>query len=454
MDDLNLPKNIEAEMGIIACCLLDRPALIDAIDMGVVPDSFFEESHKTIFAALMDLSMEDQEPIHEIRLLDKLAEMGEDHRVGGIAYIYKIQRMVETPAHAKYFARRVLESWNQRRLIRSCREAIEACSERSAEIPEITNTLEVDVKRINDSHASKSDMIEVTEVASELKTEIEEMAKEPDKFRARVDTPLVDLNKVLDRGGFLPGQLVIIAARPSIGKSSFAMNIAERNAVDNRAPGLFFSLEMSPRDLTHRAACSRARVDSKQLQDGFLGQQGVQEYYRSLKEIQQSNIMFNKEQSMDALKICSAARQCANQAARSGDKLGFIVIDYLQLVHGTDRSLIREQQIAQMSRSFKNLAGELEIPVIALSQLNRSGEREGRKPRLSDLRESGALEQDADIVLLMHRPDQSQYNNGIYPNPNVEVIQILHAKVRNGPVGEIESTFRRNFTRFENYQRT
>ena len=454
MAEISPPHNLEAETGLLACCLLDRPSLVSAIDMGITDESFFQEAHKCIFKALMDISREDEGDIHEVKLLDKLAEYGDEERVGGIAYIYRIQAAIETPIHANYFARRVMDTWNQRNLIRSCRKAIEACSERSANLPEITNQLEHDVKKINDSITSKGDMIEVSEAAEALRRKIIENINNPDKAVARVSTPLADLNRILPGRGFLPGQLIILAARPSLGKTSLAINIAEKCAVDDDVPVLIFSLEMSPQELVHRATCSRSRVNSKQLEDGFLHHDKVSKFNACLDEIQKSKIMFNKTASFNILKICANARRQANQAERIGQKIGLIIIDYLQLIEGTDRKLRREQQIAEMSRSLKLLAQELEVPVIALSQLNRSGEKEGRKPKMSDLRESGAIEQDADIVLLLHRPDQSEYSEGVYPDPNVEVIQILHEKVRNGPVGVIESTFMRSYTRFENYQRT
>lgn len=440
-------------MGVIACCLLDRSVLVECIDMGLTGDSFFKEAHKAIFSALMDIAMEDDGDIHEVKLLDKLIERGQEDDCGGIAYIYQIQNAVDTPTHAKYFLKRVLSTYNQRRLIRSCRKTIEACCDKSADVPELTSRLELDVKRINDSCSAKSEIVSIGEVVEELKQDIDERINNPEKAAARAITPLVDLNNILPRGGFLPGQLVVIAARPSVGKTSLAINIAEKTAVDNQAPVLIFSLEMSPMELASRAACSRSRVDSKQLEDGFLRPQSRQKFNQCLSEIQNSKISFYKYESINILKICANARSKANQIARKGDSLGLIIIDYLQLIEGVDKKLRREEQIAEMTRSLKLLARELEVPIIALSQLNRSGEKDGRKPRLSDLRESGSIEQNADIVLLMHRPDQFEYSDGAYPDPNVEVIQVLHAKVRNGPVGMIESTFMRNYTRFENYQK-
>lgn len=452
MNEIQLPHNVEAEMGLIACSLLDRPTLVEAIDLGITHEAFFREANSIIFKALMELSLEDDEELHEIKLLDKLAANGQEAEAGGIAYIYEIQKMVETPVHAKYFARQVINTWNQRKLMRSCRMAIEKCSQRSTDLAEITNTLEIDVKRINDSLVSKSDLVEVSEVAGELEKNLLDRSENPEKWKAKVTTPLLDLNKILSGGGFLPGQLVVLAARPSVGKTSLAINIAETAAVNNNVLGLIFSFEMSPQELAYRMACSRSQINAKHLEDGFLGQEAVRRFHKNLKEIREAPLWFNKKDSSDILRLCASSRLRANQAERSGNKLGFIVIDYLQLIEGTNKNIHREQQIAEMSRKLKQLARELEVPIIALSQLNREGEKTGREPRLSDLRESGSIEQDADIVLLLHRPDQSKYNNGVFPDPNVEVIQILHAKVRSGPIGMIETIFRRNCTRFENYK--
>lgn len=441
-------------MGVIACCLLERSVLVDCIDLGLRDVSFFKETHKAIFGSLMALSVknEDQD-INEIELLDDLRAKGLEDEVGGIAAIYAIQNAVETTAHYKYFARRVLETYNQRQLIRTCREAIEACCDQSQELPDITTKLEGAVRKINDSFSGKSDIVEVEEVVDELRADIIERLENPDKATSLVTTPLSDLNEVLPDKGFLPGDIVVLAARPSVGKTSLAINIAEKTAVDNRVPTLIFSLEMSTKKLASRAACSRSRIDPKQLSDGILSTNRQKQFDDALNDIQSAPITFFKYNFIDIHKLCANARYQANQLARSGQKLGLIVIDYLQLIQSVDKKIIREQQIAEMSRSLKALAGELKLPILVLSQLNRTGEKDGRKPRLSDLRESGAIEQDADIVLLLHRPDQRDYNGDAYPDPNVEVLQVLHAKVRNGPVGEIEATFLRNYTRFENYQR-
>jgi replicative DNA helicase len=447
-----LPHDLESEEGLIATCLLDRNSLIAAIEAGVHSDSFFKEGHKVLWQGLMELSARDGlQEINEVELLDLLRKKGLEEDVGGIAGIYLIQSRVETPAHAHFFTTKVLETFDRRRIIRTARETIEDAFNPSKENSEILHDTEKSLKEIAESCQNKSTVQTSSEVVFQCLSELNERLTNPTLAQAKAQTPLFDLNEVLPRNGFLPGQLIILAARPSLGKTSLAMNIAEKVTVDDGTPALVFSLEMGSIELINRVACARARVNSKALDDGTVRPGDQKRLAHAFEEIKEAPLLICDDRTVNVMTLSAKARHTASQLERQGKKLGLIVLDYLQLMPATDSRASREQNVSEMSRSLKLLAGELDVPVLALSQLNRQSERDSRKPRISDLRESGAIEQDADIVLLLHRPDQSQYNNGVYPDPNVEVLNIIHAKVRNGPVGEVNATFRRSYTRFENY---
>lgn len=452
LSEINQPHSVDDEQGTIGCCILERSMLQAVIEMGLVQESFHVEAHRVIWKTLVELFERGEgQPIDSLILLQELERLGEDQQAGGWAGIEQIMSRVNSWLQAKYFARRVLNLWSQRQLMRGCFEAIEATSEGTCDLSEVTGRLEGVVRKMNDQSLRESGFVEVADVVDNLKTQIEDRIQNPEKRRARVITPLKDLNQVLPMGGFLPGQLIVLAARPSVGKTALAVDIASRVAVDDGVPVLFFTLEMSREDLVTRAACSRTRIDSKVVEELGLYPKKKEAFYRALDEIESAPIFFNKENSFVVSTICAKSRQVANKLHSEGNPLGLIIVDYLQIVESSKTASIREQAISEMTRSLKLLAGELEVPILALSQLNRQGVADGKKPGLSALRESGAIEQDADIVLMLHRPEQSQYSEGAYPDPNVEVLNLIHAKVRNGPVGELNVTFRRNYTRFEDY---
>lgn len=445
------PHDLESEEGLIATCLLDRNSLIRAIEAGICPECFYKTAHQVLWQGLMELSARDgSQDVNEVEFIDLLRQKGLEEDVGGIAGIYAIQNRVETSAHAKFFAGKVQDYYKRRLMIRKGRELQEAAFDLSKDSDDILLDHQNSIKEISESCQSKSTVSTANEIVSECVFELQRRIVDPDTAKARVQTPLADLNEVLPRGGFLPGQLVILAARPSLGKSSLAMNIAEKATVTDAVPALVFSLEMSASELVNRVACARSRVNSKCLDDGTVRPSDQKILVESFQEIGEAPLLICDDRTLDVIALCAKARHVASQLERKDEKLGLIVVDYLQLMRGDSKAL-REQQIAEMSRSLKLLAGELEVPVLGLSQLNRQSEKDNRKPRLSDLRESGAIEQDADVVLLLHRPDQSQYSDGAYPDPNFEVLNIIHAKVRNGPIGEVNATFRRSYTRFENY---
>ncbi|MBT8448486.1 MAG: replicative DNA helicase [Gammaproteobacteria bacterium] len=448
------PHSIESEEAVLASAMLNRPALVQIIDTGLKPEHFFKDSHKTIYRSIVDLTARDGvADISEIEVLEELRLRGQLDDIGGISGIYAIQDRVESAVSAKYYAKIVIEKYFRRQLLRECKATIEQLTDGS-DAGDRVDTIALHTiaaaQKVADGMGQESQIRTAEEIGKACIESLQERMNSPDAAKARVQTQIEDLNRVLPRGGLLPGQMIVIAARPSVGKTSLAMNFAEKAAVDDGVPVLVFSLEMSEEDLINRMMCSRARVDSKSVDNGRVLPQDQPKLAKAIKDIIASPLLISADTSPTAATISAHSRATVAQLGRQGKELGMIVVDYLQLMRGVDPKQRREQQISEMSRMLKVLAMELKVPIVVLSQLNRASEINEREPRLSDLRESGSIEQDADIVLLLHRGDQSEFNDGSYPDPDTEVIKIKHEKVRNGPIGAVLSTFRRTYTRFDN----
>ena len=453
MDEIRVqPHNLEAEEGLLAACLIDggREVLSECMEAKITPDYFFKMAHQEIFRALLAL-YQTGDPIDEILLLDYLRKNGLEEDVGGIAAIYAIQNRIETPAHARYFSRIVHEKYLLRRLIRTSRETIEACYEQQEDIASFIEKIEQDIFEIGRDR--------VTEGATTISEALDCAVKNiQGLLSGKHDTTGVlsgfrDLDGMTY--GFHPGQMIVLAARPSVGKTSLAMNFAEHVALpDGGKPSrgvLVFSLEMTSEDLAMRLICSRSRVDMKRIRDRVASKQDMEEITTATKELKQAPLWIDDNSNSTIMDIRAKARRLHTKSP-----LGLIVVDYLQLIRGVDQRVLREQQIAEISRGMKGMAKELSLPVVVLSQLNRESERENRDPRLSDLRESGSIEQDADVVMLLHRPKKRDDDEGIHENAvpgDTEHIRLFIAKQRNGPVGAVDLTFLRRFTRYENFHR-
>lgn len=446
------PHNLEAEEGLLAACLIDggREVLSECIEAKITPDFFFKTAHQEIFRALLAL-YQTGDPIDEILLLDYLRKQGLEDEVGGIAAIYAIQNRIETPAHARYFSRIVHEKYLLRRLIRTSRETIEACYEQQEDITSFIERIEQDIFEISRDR--------VTDSATTISEALDDAVKNiQGLLSGKHDTTGVlsgfrDLDGMTY--GFHPGQMVVLAARPSVGKTSLAMNFAEHVALpDGGKPSsgvLVFSLEMTSEDLAMRLICSRSRVDMKRIRDRVVSKQDMEDISTATKELKRAPLWIDDNSSSMIMDIRAKARRLHTKST-----LGLVVVDYLQLIRGPDQRVPREQQIAEISRGMKGMAKELGVPVVVLSQLNRDSERENRDPRLSDLRESGSIEQDADVVMLLHRPKKRDDDEGVQEGAmpgDSEHIKLIIAKQRNGPVGEVDLTFLRRFTRYENFHR-
>ena len=451
MEDVRVPPhNVEAEEGLLAACLIDGG--FDVLDLcnqaQITPECFFKASHQIIYRALVTL-YEIGDPIDEIILLEYLRKNGLEEDVGGISAIYAIQDRIETPAHARHFAKIVHEKYLLRRLIRSTREAMEGCYEQQEDISVFINQIEEDIHTISSGRVSES-ATPIKESLDEAVTNIHALLNGRDDA-AGVMSGFRDLDGMTY--GFHPGQMIVLAARPSVGKTSLAMNFAEHAVLPDggREPAacLVFSLEMTAADLAMRLICSRARVDMKRIRDRVVSSEDQRQIAQTVKELRGTPLWIDDAANSTILDVRAKARR-----VDARHKLGLVVIDYLQLIRGMDSRAPREQQIADISRGVKGMAKELNVPVVVLSQLNRESEKNNRDPRLSDLRESGSIEQDADVVFLLNRSkkgeDEEIVEEGGLPG-DVEHIKLIIAKQRNGPVGDVDLTFIRRHTRYENF---
>ncbi len=440
------PHNSDAEQGLLACCMRENghEVLTDCIDQKLVEEAFFRPAHQVMFAGMIEL-YNSNTPIHEVILAEQLNRMGLLEEAGGLSYINEVSERIETTAYARHWLDIVKEKYMLRRLIRVSVETVEGCFEHSGELESFLGMVEEEVFKISQDQISDS--------AQPISSAMEEVIKTVNLLLRRESTSygLRTGFKDLDRltFGFQPQQMIVLAARPSVGKTSFGMNIAETAVLphgdEEPKTTLVFSLEMSTEQLAMRMLCGRARVNMNNLRDGFSSSEDQRSLVQSAKEISKAPLLIDDSGHLNILELRAKARRVASR-----HKLGLIVVDYLQLISGTDNRVPREQQIAEISRGIKAMAKELNIPILVLSQLNRESERDKREPRMSDLRESGSIEQDADVVMLLHRPKKEGDEEGFSPE-DVEKIRLILAKQRNGPTGAIDLAFIRRYTRFENY---
>lgn len=451
------PHSLDAERALLCACILDHggEVLTDCVDAKLRPDSFFALAHQYIYEAMLGL-YERGSPIEVITLYEELEKRGLAEEVGGPAFIEELADAVDTTIFYREWLELIREKAMIRRMIRVCTKTVEECYAPGNSLEEFLESVEEEIFMISQDRVSES--------AQHIREPIESAVKQIHHLINNqgasygVRTGLIDLDKMTM--GFHPGQMIVLAARPSLGKTSLAMNIAESAVCPSPsthakpAPTLVFSLEMTSDQLAMRLLTGRGRVDSKRVRDGTLGSEEQKALVKAATELKGAPLYIDDTAGMSVLELRAKGRRLASKL--QNEPLQLVVVDYLQLLHGTNSTVPREQQIAEISRGLKAMAKELDVPVLVLSQLNRDSEKEKRRPRLSDLRESGSIEQDADVVMLLHRSAEREDSEdgetrNYSPMPgDVERINLIVAKQRNGPVGELPLTFRRQYTRFEN----
>lgn len=438
-----MPASEEAEKHVLSCALLDGGDTISrCMEARVGPETFYFARNRTIFECLVRVYQKGIPPSLEI-LLEELKTSQLLDGVGGLPYLLEISSFIPTTAHAGYFIEKVREKYLLRELIKAATGAVEQCYSFTGGLEEFIDKVEQDLFKVTQDRVSDS-AAEIKEAMKDANTVIAKLLMKKGELTG-VSSGFKDLDQMTF--GFQRQEMIIIAARPSMGKTSFALNIAEAAAMPKKgdpAPVLIFSLEMSASQLALRMLCARARVNLKLLRDGLVSRDGaeVNALGRTAEEFKKAPILIDDSSSITVMEMRAKARRIY---ARK--KLGMIIVDYLQLVNGTDPRAPREQQVAEVSRNLKAMAKELDVPVLVLSQLNRASEKENRTPRLSDLRESGSIEQDADVVLMLSRPKDADEKFQTAAN----AADLIVAKQRNGPVGDLKLTFLQEITRFENF---
>ncbi len=441
------PHSIEAERALLAACMRENAGevITDCVNAKIDAESFFRPAHRNVFAAVLDLNEQGRE-IDEITVEEKLLSMGLLEETGGRAYINEISESVGSTAFASNWMEIVKEKALLRRLIRLSNQTVEKCYEGAEDISQFLADVESEIYRIGEAQVSDTAQPIGKSLDKVIKMINDILAKRHTSYGTR--TGFLDLDRMTF--GFHPAEMIVLAARPSVGKTSFAMNIAENVAIPGPSnpgpkPVLVFSFEMSAESLAQRILCSRAGVNMNKLRDGFSSKEEQQSIVQAAGEIKKASIIVDDQGNLNILEVRAKARRVSSR-----QPLGLIVVDYLQLVAGMDNRASRENQISEISRGMKAMAKELNVPVLVLSQLNRESEKEKREPRMSDLRESGAIEQDADVVMLLHRPrNEDQEEN--QRSDEIEKIRLIVAKQRNGPTGVIDLAFLRKYTRFANH---
>lgn len=431
------PQNLEAEQAVLGAILLDNAVLPRVIEI-LQPEDFYRGPHRRLFAAMLDL-FERDESIDLLTLRERLEQKNQLEEVGGAVYLASLVDQVPSAANIAYHARIVREKAMMRGLISAATEIAALSYEGSQDVEQVLDEAERRIFLLSE-RSVRTGFVPMRDVLKDSIKVIEKLFEKKDHVTG-VASGFTDLDQLTC--GFQPSDLVIIAGRPSMGKTAFVLNIAEHVGIEARVPVAIFSLEMSREQLVMRMLSSVSGVDGNRLRRGFLSREDWPLLSRAAGKLAEAPIFIDDSAGCTVLEIRAKARRLK---ADSG--LALVIIDYLQLIRGRDRSENRQQEISEISRSLKSLAKELKVPVLALSQLSRAVESRGgdKRPQLSDLRESGAIEQDADVVAFIFREDMYRDD----ADQHQGVAEVIVRKQRNGPTATVKLAFRKECTRFGN----
>jgi len=429
------PQQIEAEQSLLGGILIESQGLPAALEV-LRGEEFYRDAHRTVFQAFQEL-FQRNEPIDLITTTEYLTEKNQLDKVGGATYLASLTEMVPSAANVAAYARIIHDKALLRKLIQTANEITALCYGGGKNVEEILDQTEAAIFAVTESRIRTS--------YSPLKEIVKKSIENIERFQeyremvTGVASHYTDLDKLT--AGFQPSDLIIIAARPSMGKTALALSIARNVAMVGGIPVGVFSLEMSKEQLAMRLLCAEARVDSHKIRTGFLSQQECVKMLNAAGKFMDTPMYIDDTPAISVLELRAKARRM-----KADRGLGLVVVDYLQLMQGRQGVERREQEISDISRSLKGLAKELNVPVIALSQLNRKvEERNQKRPLLSDLRESGAIEQDADVIAFIYRDEV--YNRD---SPDKGIAEIEISKHRNGPIGRVKLKYIDTYTRFEN----
>jgi replicative DNA helicase len=439
--DVKPPSAPEIEAAVLGAMLIEKEAVPKAIEL-LTPESFYLKEHKLIFSAMISL-FQSGEPIDTVTLYDELRKQEKAEAAGGAVYLSKLSQNISSAANVEYHSKIVVEKQILRDLISTAHRIAAMAYTGTEDAFDLLDAAEKSIFEITESHLKQSYQGMDRAVRDAL--EYIEAIHSNSKQKFSVPTGFYDLDEML--GGFQKSDLIIIAARPSMGKTAFALTLARNAAIDHKLPAAIFSLEMSTMQLVIRMLCAEGRLNAHLVRTGKLPSEEGVKLSKNAHKLIESPVYVDDTPAQSILEIRAKARRL-----KAEKDIQIIFIDYLQLMQGPAGSESREREISHISRSLKALAKELNIPVVALAQLNRAVEtRTDKRPQLSDLRESGSIEQDADVVLFLNRPEYYGIKNFKDDNtPTDGIAEVIIGKQRNGPVGEVRLAFVKEYARFEN----
>ena len=433
-----MPNSPEAEQSVIGAMIIDQDAIPAAMEL-VTAGDFYQKQYGVMFEALTGLYSEGR-PADLVTLPERLKEMNAPPEISGMDFIRDLITAVPTSANVRHYARIVQEKSQLRTLIRTSEEIVNTCYAQSERVEDIMEQTEKSIFQVLQSRASE-EFEPIKDIVLRALDRIEAASRNKGNVTGMA-TGFIDLD--YKTSGFQPSDLILIAARPSMGKTAFALNIAEYMAFRNNETVAVFSLEMSKDQLVNRLFAMESQVDAQLLRNGNLSDSDWASLIESAGIIGQSNLIIDDTPGISVAELRSKCRKYKLE-----HNMGIVIIDYLQLMQSGRRTESRQQEISDISRSLKELARELQVPVVALSQLSRAVEqRPDHRPMLSDLRESGAIEQDADVVMFLYREDY--YNKD---TERKDIAEVIIAKQRNGPIGTVELAWRPAYTKFANLQK-
>jgi replicative DNA helicase len=438
------PHSIEAEQGVLGCVMLSPNdclgICIEKFKKGI--EVFYDLRHQVIFDLLVEM-FDTKQPIDLITLQQRLKDKNQLEPVGGVTYLTALPDAVPSAANLEYYIEIVREKYILRKMIQACTSVVSRVYDHEGKVDGLLDEVERDILKISEERVEGTSMAMKDLVHRAINT-IEDYHQRQGMLTG-IGTGFVDFDRMTS--GLHGGEMIVIAARPSMGKTSLAMNIVEHVVLEEKLPVGVFSLEMTAESLVLRMLCSRARVNMRNIRDGFLAERDFPKLTGAAGKLANAPLYIDDTAGLSILQLRAKARRMHQQY-----KIKMLVIDYLQLLNaGQSRVENRQQEVAQISNGVKALAKELSVPVIVLSQLNRELEKDkSRKPRLSDLRESGAIEQDADLIALLYKPEEGKEDDETPPQDQEAIpVNLLIAKQRNGPTGDVQLTFFKGYTRFE-----
>ena len=438
------PQNLEAEEAVLGSILLEQDSIISVMEF-LVPDDFYRVAHQLIFATMIELN-QNSEAIDPITVSEKLRQKNQIDNVGGEAGIIELLDKVPTAANVEFYTQIVLEKSTRRKLIKTSTNIVKNAYQEDETIANVLDTAERDILSVSEGR-NKAGFIPIRDVLHDAYESLEERSKNNGEVTG-IATGYIGLDRMTS--GLHADELIILAARPSVGKTAFVLNIAKNVAVNLNETVAIFSLEMGAESLVERIICSHASINAGHLKTGKLTDEEYTQYFVATGVLAEAPIYIDDTPGIRVSEIRAKCRRLKQER----NNLGLVVIDYLQLIEGNGKES-RQQEVSEISRNLKKLAKELKVPVIALSQLSRGVEqRQDKRPIMSDIRESGSIEQDADIVAFLYRDDyyrQEPDENGQVPEvePN-STIEVIIEKNRSGPRGTVELNFMKEFNKFTN----